>query len=176
LSPSKRKQLPSEQQTPNSPTLLELLGVTTTDELLLGVTTTDELLLGVTTTDELLLEGLTLDELLLEGLTLDELLLEGLTLDELLLEIVDFLGLLYRPCLHTSGAGSQAPGLRMHAVFQGAHPAFTHFHPPHLDPAQEAFSLADKLTRSPLSFSQYINPLCFSYIPKLSCKLHGSIF
>ena len=73
-------------------------------------------------------------------------------------EELGLLCLAYRPSLHTSAAGNHAPELRWQPEFHGEHPAFTHFHPPHLPPAQDAYSLDDRSTISPLSFSQYINP------------------
>ena len=73
-------------------------------------------------------------------------------------EELGLLRLTYRPSLHTSAAGNHAPEALWHADLHGAHPAFSHFHPPHLPPAQDLCSLLDRLTILPFSSSQYIDP------------------
>ena len=73
-------------------------------------------------------------------------------------EELGLLCLAYRPSLHTSAAGNHAPEALWHVDLHGAHPAFSHFHPPHLPPAQDLCSLPARSTILPFSFSQYIDP------------------
>ena len=86
-------------------------------------------------------------------------------------EELGLLRLAYRPSLHTSAAGSHAPEALWHADLHGAHPAFNHFHPPHLPPAQDLCSLLDRSTILPLSFSQYIDPRYLGVSMNQGCKL-----